>query len=179
MKRVSFVLLVTFVLLTGCASVQDPLPSWNEGVAKEAIITFIEKTTTPGGADFVLEEERVAVFDNDGTLWAEQPMYFQLAFVLDRLEQLAPEHPEWKTTQPFKAAMENDMKTLHDYGEKGLIELLMATHAGMTTDEFEQIAKDWLSVYGSISAADPSPHSVTPMVIFKCWSGPLLNRDQV
>jgi hypothetical protein len=114
-------------------------------VAKESIITFVEKTTTPGSTDFVEEEDRIAVFDNDGTLWAEQPMYFQLAFVLDRLNELAPQHPEWKTTQPFKAALENDIKTLHTHGEEGLIKLLMVTHAGMTTDEFEQIAKDWLA----------------------------------
>jgi phosphoserine phosphatase len=128
----------------GCA-VTDPLPSWNEGVAKEAIIEFVEKTTSAGSSDFVDEADRIAVFDNDGTLWAEQPMYFQLAFVLDRLDALAPEHPEWKSEQPFKAALENDMKTLHTYGEKGLIELLMATHAGMTTDEFQQISENWLA----------------------------------
>jgi phosphoserine phosphatase len=128
----------------GCA-VTDPLPSWNEGLAKEAIIQFVEKTTSAGSSEFVEEADRIAVFDNDGTLWAEQPMYFQLAFVLERLVQLAPQHPEWKTEQPFRAALENDMKTLHTYGEEGLIKLLMATHAGMTTDEFEQIATDWLA----------------------------------
>jgi phosphoserine phosphatase len=131
-------------LFLGCAAT-DPLPSWNEGAAKESIVTFVEKTTTRGSTDFVEEEDRIAVFDNDGTLWSEQPMYFQLAFVFDRLEKLAPQHPEWRTTQPFKAAMEKDMKTLHDQGERGLIQLLMATHAGMTTDEFEQIVKDWLA----------------------------------
>ncbi|MHC5090023.1 MAG: HAD family hydrolase [Planctomycetota bacterium] len=123
----------------------DPLPSWNEGLAKEAIIEFVENTTSAGSSDYVEEADRIAVFDNDGTLWAEQPMYFQLAFVLERLVQLAPQHPEWKTEQPFRAALENDMKTLHTYGEEGLIKLLMATHAGMTTDEFEQIATDWLA----------------------------------
>ena len=124
----------------------DPLPSWNEGLAKEAIIEFVENTTSAGSSDYVEEADRIAVFDNDGTLWAEQPMYFQLAFVLERLVQLAPQHPEWKTEQPFRAALENDMKTLHTYGEEGLIKLLMATHAGMTTDEFEQIATDWLAI---------------------------------
>lgn len=145
MKTVNTALAILFVCFTfmGCA-VTDPLPSWNEGPTKEAIIQFVKKTTTPASADFVEKQQRIAVFDNDGTLWAEQPMYFQLAFVLDRLHELAPQHPEWKTKQPFKAALENDMKTLHDHGEKGLIELLMATHAGMTTDEFEQITKDWL-----------------------------------
>ena len=145
MRRIHFLLLAVAFLFTGCASVKDPLPSWNEGTAKESIISFVEKVTTPGGADFVAEEDRIAVFDNDGTLWAEQPSYFQLAFVLDRLNELAPQHPEWKTTQPFKAALEKDMETLHTYGEEGLIELLMVTHAGMTTDEFELIATDWLA----------------------------------
>ena len=146
MKTVKVSLILSFgcCLFMGCAAT-DPLPSWNEGVAKEAIVTFVEKTTTPGSPDFVQEQERIAVFDNDGTLWSEQPMYFQLAFVLDRLQELLPEHPEWKTTQPYKAALGNDLKTLHTYGEEGLIQLLMATHAGMTTDEFEQIAKDWLA----------------------------------
>jgi hypothetical protein len=98
MKTVKIALILSLACLSlmGCA-VTDPLPSWNEGAAKRAIVEFVEKTTTPGSADFVVEAERIAVFDNDGTLWAEQPMYFQLAFVLDRLEELAPEHPEWKT----------------------------------------------------------------------------------
>ncbi|MEN8126539.1 MAG: HAD family hydrolase [Planctomycetota bacterium] len=145
MRRTNFLLLTIVILFTGCASVRDPLPSWNEGAAKKLIIEFVEKTTTSGSTDFVEEEDRIAVFDNDGTLWSEQPMYFQLAFVLDRLDVLAPQHPEWKTEQPFKAALEKDMKTLHTHGEEGLVELLMATHAGMTTDEFEQIAKGWLA----------------------------------
>lgn len=145
MKRMNIILLLIALFASGCSSFQDPLPSWNEGPAKESIKQFVKKTTTPGSADFVAKEDRIAVFDNDGTLWAEQPMYFQLAFVLDRLHELAPEHPEWKMTQPYKAALENDMETLHGYGEKGLIQLLMATHAGMTTEEFEQIVKDWLA----------------------------------
>ncbi|MHC4373040.1 MAG: HAD family hydrolase [Planctomycetota bacterium] len=140
----AFILSSICCLFLGCA-IMDPLPSWNEGLAKEAIIEFVENTTSAGSSDYVEEADRIAVFDNDGTLWAEQPMYFQLAFVLERLVQLAPQHPEWKTEQPFRAALENDMKTLHTYGEEGLIKLLMATHAGMTTDEFEQIATDWLA----------------------------------
>ena len=143
-SKKALILSLTCCLFLGCATT-DPLPSWNEGIAKEAVINFVEKTTTPNSPEFVAEEERIAVFDNDGTLWAEQPMYFQLAFVLERLVQLAPQHLEWKTEQPFKAALENDKKTLHTYGEEGLIKLLMATHAGMTTDEFEQISKDWLA----------------------------------
>ena len=146
MKNIKIALILSLACLSlmGC-STPDPLPSWNEGLAKEAVIEFVKKTTSAGSSDFVEEADRIAVFDNDGTLWAEQPMYFQLAFVLERLVQLAPQHPEWKTEQPFRAALENDMKTLHTYGEEGLIKLLMATHAGMTTDEFEQIATDWLA----------------------------------
>jgi len=147
MKIFKTALIASFVCCTlmGCA-VTDPLPSWNEGATKESIIEFIEKTTSPGSDDFVEEQDRIAVFDNDGTLWAEQPMYFQLAFVRDRLHQLAYRHPEWKTTQPFKAALEKDMETLHKYGEEGLIELLMETHSGMTTEQFESIANAWLSI---------------------------------
>ena len=144
MKSIHILLLGVSVLLTGCATFRDPLPSWNDGVAKESIIEFVLMTTSPESDEFVRQADRIAVFDNDGTLWSEQPMYFQLAFVLDRLDELAPQHPEWKTTQPFKAALEKDMKTLHTYGEEGLIELLMATHAGMTTEEFRQIATNWL-----------------------------------
>jgi phosphoglycolate phosphatase-like HAD superfamily hydrolase len=100
--------------------------------------------TTPDSADFVAPDERIAVFDNDGTLWSEKPAYFQLLFAIDRIRQLAPQHPEWKTTQPFKAVLDNDMDALADSGEKGLLQLVMASHAGMTTTEFEQIVGDWL-----------------------------------
>jgi len=127
------------------AQAAEPLPSWNDGPAKAAIVAFVGKVTKQGSPDFVPEAERIAVFDNDGTLWSEQPMYFQLAFALDRVKALAPQHPEWKTTQPFKAVLEGDMKTVAASGEKGLIELVMATHAGMTTDEFQKTVKDWLA----------------------------------
>jgi phosphoglycolate phosphatase-like HAD superfamily hydrolase len=99
----------------------------------------------PGGPDFVPPAERIATFDNDGTLWSEQPMYFQLAFTIDRVKALAPKHPEWREKQPFKAVLEGDMKTLAASGERGLLQLTMATHAGMTTTEFEAIVKDWLA----------------------------------
>ena len=122
----------------------DPLPSWNEGDAKHAITSFVVRTSTVGGPDFVPRARRVAVFDNDGTLWSEQPMYVQLAFALDRVKELAPKHPEWRTEQPFKAALEDDLKTLAELGARAIADLVMATHAGMTTDEFRQIARDWL-----------------------------------
>jgi hypothetical protein len=123
----------------------DPLASWNDGAAKRAISGFVASVTREGGPDFVQPAERIAVFDNDGTLWSEHPMYFQLAFVLDRVKALAPQHPEWKDKQPFKAALEGDMKTLADFRERGLLQLMIATHAGMSTEEFEHIVKDWLA----------------------------------
>jgi phosphoserine phosphatase len=127
------------------AALADPLPSWNAGASRDAILDFVARSTTPGGADFVPPAERIAVFDNDGTLWSEQPVYFQLAFAIDRVKALAPEHPEWKTTQPFQAVLEGDMKTLAASGEHGIVELVMASHAGMTTDEFAAIVRDWLA----------------------------------
>jgi len=121
----------------------DPLASWNEGPAKARIVAFVEATTRQGGRDYVAPSDRIAVFDNDGTLWSEQPMYFQLAFAIDRVKALAPAHPEWKTREPFKAALEGDMKALAASGEHGLLELVMATHAGNTSEEFARIVRDW------------------------------------
>ena len=121
----------------------DPLASWNEGPAKARIVAFVEATTGQGGKDYVAPSDRIAVFDNDGTLWSEQPMYFQLAFAIDRVKVFAPEHPEWKTREPFKAALEGDMKALAASGEHGLLELVMATHAGNTSEEFARIVRDW------------------------------------
>ena len=124
----------------------DPLPSWNDGAAKKNIVTFVEKVTKQGGADFVPPAERIAVFDNDGTLWAEQPMYFQLAFALDRVKALAPQHPEWKTKEPFASLLKGDLKGALAGGERALLEIVMASHAGMTTEEFEHIVKDWIAM---------------------------------
>jgi hypothetical protein len=129
----------------GDAAPGDPLPSWNDGAAKQAIVAFVERVTETDGADFVAVPERIAVFDNDGTLWAEQPMYFQLVFALDRVRALAPEHPEWRDQQPFKGVLENDLPSVLAGGEQALVELLMATHAGMTTDEFAAIVTDWIA----------------------------------
>ncbi len=126
------------------AEVQDPLPSWNEGQAKEGILSFVKQATDANSPDFIPVADRIATFDNDGCLWSEQPAYFQLFFAIDRVKALAAEHPEWKEQQPFKAVLENDMKTLGSFGEHGIIEIVMATHAGNTTEEFEQIVKDWL-----------------------------------
>jgi phosphoserine phosphatase len=142
MRWLAALLLVLSLSLS--VAVADPLPSWRDGPARQAITAFVAAVTETGGADFVAPAERIAVFDNDGTLWVEQPMYTQLAFVLDRVKALAPEHPEWKDTQPFKAAIEGDMKTLGEAGMDGLMQLLMATHAGMTSEAFEQTAADWI-----------------------------------
>ena len=144
--RRHLLLVITLAALLALApfAVADPLPSWNEGQAKRAIVDFVQRVTTGGGADFVSVPERIAVFDNDGTLWIEQPMYVQLAFALDRVKALAPKRPDWKDKQPFKAALEGDLKTIAAGGEHALLELVMATHAGMTTDEFAQVVKDWL-----------------------------------
>jgi len=123
----------------------DPLPSWNDTAPRQAIVRFVEKVTRQGSPDFVPPAERIAVFDNDGTLWSEQPAYFQLFFAIDRVKALAPKHPEWKEKQPFRAALQGDMKALAASGEKGLLTLIMATHAGMTPEEFRKTVRDWLA----------------------------------
>jgi len=138
------------VLLSICGDVAiaqaaDPLPSWNDGKAKQSILAFVEKVTTPGSPDFVPPAERIATFDNDGTLWVEYPMYTQVLFAFDRIKELAPQHPEWKTTQPFKALLEGDMKTVGASGMKGLMEIVMASHSGVTAAEFDQEVSDWLA----------------------------------
>ncbi|MDX0772123.1 HAD family hydrolase [Sinorhizobium medicae] len=128
----------------------DPLPSWNDTAPKAAIVSFVEKVTKEASPDFVPESERIAVFDNDGTLWVEHPMYVQLAFALDRVKAEAASHPEWKDKQPFKAVLEGDMKTLAAGGEKSLVELIMETHADMTSDEFQKVVSEWIA-----TARDP------------------------
>lgn len=128
-----------------CASVRDPLPSWHEGPSKRAVVAFAANAADPLHQDYVPAAERIAVFDNDGTLWAEQPAYFQLLFAIDRVRVMSPRHPEWLATQPFKAALEGDMKSLAASGEEGIARLVMATHAGMSTDEFAAIARDWIA----------------------------------
>ncbi len=139
------VLLVALLSPAVFADTQDPLPSWNDTAPKTAIIEFIARVTATGGADFVPPSERIAVFDNDGTLWAEQPMYTQLAFVIDRVKELAPQHPEWKEQEPFAAVLKGDLKSALAGGEHALLELAMATHAGTTTEEFAQIVEAWLA----------------------------------
>lgn len=123
----------------------DPLPSWNDGAVKKSITDFVARVTAQGGPDFVPPAERIATFDNDGTSWCEQPVYFQVAFAFDRVKALAPQHPDWKTRQPFKSVLEKDMKALAASGEKGVLEIVAATHAGMTTQEFSKTVLDWIA----------------------------------
>jgi phosphoserine phosphatase len=137
---------LTFVIgLTSMNLAQtDTLPSWNNGQVKESIIKFVADVTTQGSPDFVPVAERIAVFDNDGTLWSEKPFYNQFAFIVDRVKEMAPQHPEWRKQQPFKAILEGDKETLAASGMEGLLQLTMATHAGITTAEFTEIVKDWI-----------------------------------
>lgn len=136
--------LAGFVLATS-AFAADPLPSWNDGKAKTSIMAFVGKVTKQGSTDFVPPAERIATFDNDGTLWAEQPMYFQAIFIFDRIKALAPQHPEWKNREPFASVLKGDVKSALAGGEHSLLEMAMATHADMTTEEFEKIAQDWIA----------------------------------
>ncbi|MBM4201020.1 MAG: haloacid dehalogenase-like hydrolase [Gammaproteobacteria bacterium] len=145
-------LIVSFALALivsfGCAAAQtepDPLPSWNDAPAKARIVAFVRGVQQSGGQGYVAPADRIAVFDNDGTLWSEQPAYFQLLFAMDRIKALAARHPEWKKKQPYKAVLDGDMKVLAASGEKGLLELVMATHAGNTTEEFAAIVSAWLT----------------------------------
>jgi hypothetical protein len=123
----------------------DPLPSWKDGKTKQSILDFVAKVTTEGSPDFVPVAERIATFDNDGTLWAEKPLPFQLLFAFDRVKVLAPQHPQWKTKQPFASLLKGDMAGVAAAGSKGVVEIVLGTHSGLTTDEFEQVVHDWLS----------------------------------
>jgi len=138
-------LISALALTTVSSHAADPLPSWNEGPAKQSIIAFVEKVTKHGSPDFVPVPERIATFDNDGTLWCEQPIPVQLYFVLDRVKALAPQHPEWANAEPFASLLKGDLQTAMAGGDRTLIEVIMATHAGMTTTEFEQIVQDWIA----------------------------------
>lgn len=142
--------------------VTDPLPSWNEGVTKKAIIEFVTRTTKDSSADFIPVSERIACFDNDGTLWSEQPQYFEFYFVVDRINALASQHPEWKQNQPFKAVLEGDLKTALAGGNQAFKTMLLATHAGITTNEFEKIVKDWI-----VTAKHPVSHRLYTEMVFQ------------
>jgi len=138
--------LAAVLLLPGArAAAQDPLPSWNDGAAKHAIVAAVKEATTAGRPGFIPVAERIATFDNDGTLWVEQPMYTQLAFALDRVKTLAPQHPEWATQEPFASLLKGDLKAALAGGDHAILDIIMATHAGMTTAQFETIVTDWLA----------------------------------
>lgn len=138
-------LFVAAAFTTTISRADDPLPSWNDGPAKKSIIAFVEKVTTASAPDFVPSAERIATFDNDGTLWCEKPLPVQLYFVLDRVKALAPQHPEWKDKEPYASLLKGDLRTAAAGGERAIMELMMATHTGMTTLEFEEIVKDWIA----------------------------------
>ena len=139
--------MAVFALAVAATAVQaaDPLLSWNDTAPKKAIVAFVDKVAREGSPDFVPVPERIATFDNDGTLWAEQPMYFQFFFALHRVKALAPQHPEWKTKEPFASLLKGNVKGVLKEGERAMLEIVMATHAGMTTEEFEKIVKDWVA----------------------------------
>jgi len=162
LHRVWLAVLVALLWSHACLAAQDPLPSWNDGAVKQQIESFVSKVTTQGSPDYVDPAERIAVFDNDGTLWSEQPIYFEFFFALDQVKALSPQHPEWKTTEPFKSALAGDMKGLAASGEKGALELIAATHAGMTTDEFAQRVNQWVS-----TARHPKTHRVFTEMVYQ------------
>lgn len=153
MKKIhfQFALIFSVLFMIACQvdkneqqTISDPLPSWNEGVAKDEIIQFVETSTDPLNANYIEIEDRIATFDNDGTLWSEQPMYFQLSFAIDRIKAMAADHPEWNEEEPYKSVLNGDLNGLMEQGMHGLLTLVMATHAGITTDEFDAIVEDWL-----------------------------------
>ncbi len=142
--RKTLLLNIVFLLILSPVVGADELPSWNDTPPRSAIMHFVDRVTDSDSAEYVRPAERIAVFDNDGTLWSEKPIYFQLQFAMDRVRKLAPQHPEWKSEQPFKAVLENDQDGVLAAGEQGLLKIVMATHAGSTTDEFSATVEDWL-----------------------------------
>src|SRR5215467_12831526 len=145
-KLSAIFIFVILVLSAGGINAQpDPLPSWNDTASKRSIVEFVNRVTREGGTDFVPISERIATFDNDGTLWAEQPMYFKLAFALDRVKALAPQHPEWKEQEPFASLLKGDLAGALAGGDRAVLEIVMATHAGMTSEEFTKIVNEWAS----------------------------------
>jgi phosphoglycolate phosphatase-like HAD superfamily hydrolase len=146
-KSVAWLLIFAAVIawkVPGAAAQTDPLPSWNDSAPKKVILDFVARVTAPGSKDFVPVEERIATFDNDGTLWCEQPFYFQMAFAFDRLKVLAPQHPEWKTKEPFRSLLKGDVAAAAKGGEKGLLAVIAATHSGMSVQQFDSEVRDWI-----------------------------------
>jgi len=166
MKHLNLLLIFLTIILFSCTEQVDqksyPLPSWNEGKSKQSIINFVNEVTDEKSPNFVKPEDRIATFDNDGCLWSEQPYYFQLQFALDRVKTLAPQHPEWNKNPLFKAVLDDDLKTVLSFGEHGLLELVMVTHAGMTTEEFAQIVKEWIN-----TAKHPKTNKLYKEMVFQ------------
>ncbi|QDU12094.1 HAD family hydrolase [Gimesia aquarii] len=144
MNRLGILIFVLIAILTSVVRANDPLPSWNTGPTKTALINFVKRATTKGNPEYVSPPQRIATFDNDGTLWSEKPVYFQLQFAIDRIKALAAKHPEWKTEQPFKTILEEEQKALTSLSAKDMMILLMTTHAGTTTKEFKKTVRAWL-----------------------------------
>jgi len=157
-----FLTVLILIVTTGLAFAQDPLPSWNEGAGKSAIIDFVGRVTDPHSPDFVPQAERIATFDNDGTLWSEQPMYFQLYFALDQIRRMAPEHPDWATTEPFKSALAGDMKGVMATGKAGLMKLIAAAHSGMTAEVFAQSVSEW-----AVTAKHPTKDMLFTQMVYQ------------
>jgi len=145
LAKLFFLVALCIASLSLPAFAADPLPSWNDTASKKAIVAFVERVTKESSLDFVPPAERIATFDQDGTLWSEQPMYFQFFFALDRVKALAPQHPEWKEKEPFASLLKGDVKGALAGGERALLEIVMATHAGMTTEEFEKTVQEWIA----------------------------------
>jgi phosphoserine phosphatase len=150
------------MLTTAVAYAANPLPSWQDGATKNAIVDFVDRVTKQDSPDFVPQPERIAVFDNDGTLWSEQPMYFQLFFAIDRVKALAPQHPEWKSKEPFASILKGDVKAALAGGDHAALEIVMATHAGVTTTEFEKIVKEWIA-----NAKHPTTHRLYTEMVYQ------------
>jgi len=176
-KLIKFSFLIFFVLSLSCKQepqtknestvltetvISDPLPSWNDVNSKKEIMAYVDVVTDKNNPDFIPVKDRIATFDNDGNLWSEQPAYFQLFFAIDRVKALAKDHPEWKTTQPFKAVLEGDMKELAKLGEHGIVQIIMATHAGSTTEEFDKDVKDWIA-----TAKHPTKNVTYDQLVFQ------------
>jgi len=162
MMRGAMLLGVAMALSAPGAQAGDALPSWRDGPAKQAIVAFVERTTTAGSPDFIAPGDRIAVFDNDGTLWSEQPLYFQFLFALDRVRALAPQHPEWKDTEPFASVLAGHPEKAFAGGDKALIAIMQATHAGMTTEQFTQIVREWMA-----TARHPVTHKRYDDMVYK------------
>ena len=144
-QTVLFVVFIIAGAAAGYSQSKDPLPSWNDGENKEAIIDFVSRTTSKGHRDYIPAPKRIATFDNDGTLWSEQPLYFQAIYIFDRIKELAPNHPEWQQTEPFASVLKGNFESALSGGEKALLEMVMATHTGLTADEFAQSVSSWLA----------------------------------